>query len=166
MRRSLILLALVVLPGPLFAQALAFQHVNVIDVRAGRVLLDQIVVVDQGRISNLGPSNAIKAPAGAKLIDAHNQYIIPGLWDMHVHSAWPNLARTFAALFVANGVTGVREMFGDLAVLRDWKAKSAAGEPWPRIVGAGHILDGPHPVWPRSVVAGNAEEARRGHVVP
>jgi imidazolonepropionase-like amidohydrolase len=52
-------------------------------------------------------------------------------------------------------------MFGDLAVLRDWKARSASGEPWPRIVGAGHILDGPRPVWPQSVVAANAEEARR-----
>jgi len=60
----------------------------------------------------------------------------------------------------ANGVTGVREMYGAPFAIAAWKQKYYGGEPWPRMIGSGHILDGPKPVWPGSAVAGNAEEAR------
>lgn len=89
------------------------------------------------------------------------KYLIPGLWDMHVHAAWDGIDRVFAPLFVANGVTGVREMYGDTRVIRAWKGKHALGEPWPRMIAAGHILDGPNPIWPGSTVARNADEARK-----
>lgn len=140
--------------------ALAFQHVNIVDVRTGRVLPDQTIVVEGGRIASISPAKSAKAPPGARIIDARAKYMIPGLWDMHVHAAWPGLDQMFAPLFVANGVTGVRDMYGSTFVIKAWKQKYASGEPWPRMIGAGHILDGPKPFWRGSAVATTADEAR------
>ena len=143
------------------APALAIEHVNVVDVRAGRVLNDQTVVVERGRITVVAPAGSAKVPGGATIVDGRQKYLIPGLWDMHVHAAWPGLDQMFAPLFVANGVTGVREMYGMPFVIASWKQKYQAGEPWPRMIGAGHILDGPKPVWPGSMVAATADEAKQ-----
>jgi imidazolonepropionase-like amidohydrolase len=143
------------------APAIVVQHVNVVDVRAGKVLADQTVVIEQGRIARMAAGMAAKMPAGTAIVDGSGKYLIPGLWDMHVHAAWPGLDQMFAPMFVANGVTGVRDMYGSLFVIRAWKAKYYAGEAWPRMIGAGHILDGPKPFWPGSVVAANADDARK-----
>jgi amidohydrolase family protein len=140
---------------------IALSHLNVVDVRAGRLLPDQTVVVERGRITGVGPADSVKPPSGAKVVKADGKYLIPGLWDMHVHAAWPHLDEIFSRLFVANGVTGVREMFGSMETIRAWKAHSESGESWPRMIGAGHILDGPKPLWPNSTVAATAEEARQ-----
>jgi imidazolonepropionase-like amidohydrolase len=140
--------------------ALVFNHVTVIDVGAGKTIGDQTVVVENGRISAVTTGMAIKMPAGTKAIDATGKFLIPGLWDMHVHAAWPGLDALFAPLFVAEGVTGVREMYGMPIAIAAWKQKYQRGEPWPRMIGSGHILDGPKPFWPGSTVAANAEEAK------
>src|SRR5580765_8026110 len=132
---------------------LVLRHVHVVDVRAGVLLDDQTVVVEGGRIAAVGKAGSVSAPPGAKTVDAGANYLIPGLWDMHVHAAWKGVDEVFAPLFVANGVTGVREMFGSMDVVRAWKARSESGDPWPRMIGAGHILDGPKPFWPGSTVA-------------
>jgi imidazolonepropionase-like amidohydrolase len=164
MKRVILVCLLCALPTVSRAQAqqraLALQHVNVVDVRDGRVLTDQTVTVEGTRITNVGAANSIRAPAGATIVDATSKYLIPGLWDMHVHAAWPGFDSIFAPLFVANGVTGVREMYGALPVVRAWKARARSGD-WPHMIAAGHILDGPRAIWPGSATAGTAEEARR-----
>lgn len=121
---------------------IVLSHVSVVDVRAGQLLPEQTVVVERGRITEVGPPDTVKPPAGAKIVTANGKYLIPGLWDMHVHAAWPYLDEIFARLFVANGVTGVREMFGSMETISAWKAHFESGESWPRMIGAGHILDG------------------------
>jgi imidazolonepropionase-like amidohydrolase len=140
--------------------ALVIQHVSVVDVSAGKLLGRQTVVVENGRITSVTPESSAKAPVGARLIDGTGKFLIPGLWDMHVHAAWPGLDSMFAPLFVANGVTGVREMYGSPFVIAAWKHNYQTGAPWPRMIGSGHILDGPKPFWPGSTVAANAEEAK------
>lgn len=142
------------------APALAFQRVNIVDVRAGRVLKDQTVIVEGGRLTHVGPAKSVKTPAGATVVDGRSKYLIPGLWDMHVHAAWPGIGGVFAPLFVANGVTGVREMYGSMYAIKIWKGNYYSGQAWPRMIGAGHILDGPKPFWPGSMVAANAAEGR------
>ncbi|HKY28648.1 MAG TPA: amidohydrolase family protein [Pyrinomonadaceae bacterium] len=170
MRRSPFLLALVccavaALVGFPTAQSqsptLVLEHVNIVDVRAGRLVSDQTVVIEQDRITRVGPANSARLPLGATVLNARTKYLIPGLWDMHVHAAWNGIDKVFAPLFVANGVTGVREMYGDPAVIRAWKSKYGLGEPWPRMIAAGHILDGPNPIWPGSTVARSPDEARQ-----
>jgi imidazolonepropionase-like amidohydrolase len=168
-RVSLLLVAIgfsAAIPGDIHSQSspsrpvLAFQHVNIVDVRSGNIVRDQTVVVESGRLTEVGPAKSVKTPAGATIVDARSKFLIPGLWDMHVHAAWPGIDQQFAKLFVANGVTGVREMYGATYVIKAWKTKYQSGEAWPRMVGAGHILDGPRPFWPGSMVASNAAEGR------
>ncbi len=153
-------------PAAHAAPAVAFTHVTVVDVESGGELPDRTVVIADGRIAAIGAAGAVTTPAGARVIDAHGKYLIPGLWDMHVHVAFgdwvPADPLVNLAPFVANGVTGVREMGGNLDVLLDWRRRIAAGELLgPRMVIAGPMLDGPVPRFPSSAPVANAADGRR-----
>ena len=156
---------LLILPVLLFARAkpnhtqapIAFTHVSLIDVTGGPTRRDTTVLINGDRISAIGESAKLSVPAGAKVVDATGRFLIPGLWDMHVH--W--YIRDSLTLFTANGVTSVRQMFGtsDLLRWRDEIAKdSLLG---PRMEVASPIIDGPNPVWPNSISVGNEEEGRK-----
>jgi hypothetical protein len=94
MRKLLALLLILALPALLVAQAnaatqskpLIFTHVTVIDMTGAPAKPDMTVVVDGGRISALGKSGKVRIPKGAQVINAAGKFMIPGLWDMHVHS--------------------------------------------------------------------------------
>jgi imidazolonepropionase-like amidohydrolase len=146
--------------------AVVFAHVTVIDVSGKAPQTDQSVVVGDGRITALGKAREVAAPRNAKVVDASGKYLIPGLWDMHVHF----MIKSYGALFVANGVTGVRVMWGnppdDEKILppgfhNRWREEFSAGKAiGPRMVIASGIVDGPNPIWPGSVVVRNAAEGR------
>jgi predicted amidohydrolase YtcJ len=85
---------------------LALTHVTVIDTAGGPSQTDMTVVVADGRIRDLGKADRVPVPDSARVVDGTGKFLIPGLWDMHVHIASP----AYLPLFVANGVTGVREM--------------------------------------------------------
>src|SRR5688572_24734420 len=120
MRRSLALLLLAPITVFFTAQAgqrrqggaLVLMRVTVVDVSAvdaaGALRHDQTVVIRGGRVTAVGAAGAVKIPSGARVIDATGKYLIPGLWDMHVHLS-PATELALPAL-VANGVTGVRDM--------------------------------------------------------
>jgi imidazolonepropionase-like amidohydrolase len=141
---------------------LAFTHATVIDVERGRADQDMTVVVAGNRIAAVGTSATVRAPAGTRVVDATGKVIIPGLWDMHVHATGSFIDKVFLPMLVANGITGVREMFSQSAWVDSSRAAVRAGAfAGPRIVASGHILDGAPPIWPGSVVAKNADEGRR-----
>src|SRR6058998_2358583 len=127
------------------ATAIAITHVTIIDVTGGPPRSDATVVVRGNRISSIA-SDSTPLPADARVVDGRGKFLIPGLWDMHVHAAWPNMADAVAELFVANGVTGVRDMWGDPGVIRDWRSRVADRDgTHPRLVAAGNLVDGPQP---------------------
>ena len=143
------------------ATAIAITHVTVIDVTGGRGRTDATVVVRGNRISSIAASDSAPPPVDARVVDGRGKFLIPGLWDMHVHAAWPNVADPVAELFVANGVTGVRDMWGDPAVIHDWRSEVARRDgTHPRIVAAGNLVDGPEPAWPNSIRVRGANDAR------
>ena len=121
---------------------------------------DMTVDIEGGRIKAIGRTGRVRLPRGAQVIDAAGKFLIPGLWDMHVH--FTEAERTFP-LFIANGVTGVRNMGGDLDNLLRWRAEVASGKRLgPRIVTCGPIVDGPHPAAQGPVISvGNAAEGRQ-----
>jgi imidazolonepropionase-like amidohydrolase len=140
---------------------IAFTHLQVVDVVTGAITPGQTVIVREGRIQAVGPDRAVPLPAGATVIDGANQYVLPGLWDMHVHTAAipmrpPAGGRKWSVeangdyvfpLFIANGITGVRDMSGDLAVLRQWRGEVAAGRRLgPRLVITGWKFGSEKPV--------------------
>jgi imidazolonepropionase-like amidohydrolase len=166
----LILVSLLLGADSAFAQGtgrpLAFTHVTVIDTAGGPPLADMTVVVDNRRILELGRSDEIRPPRQARIVEARGKYLIPGLWDMHVHEVFgdwlPANERVTPLLFVANGITGVRDMGGDLEVLKRWRAQIEAGRlVGPRMYIAGPMLDGPTPRFPRSAPVDNAADGRR-----
>jgi imidazolonepropionase-like amidohydrolase len=97
-------------------QAVAFVNVNVVPFDRERILEAQTVIVRDGRIAEIGPANKTKSPAGALEIDGRGKYLMPGLADMHVHlfpgTGQDDLAQQQLQLFLANGVTTVRNMIG------------------------------------------------------
>ena len=111
-------------PGPLAvgtdtheAADLALVHVDVVDVRAGRVLRDQTVLVADGTIQHVGPSDALR-PAADSTVDGTGAYLIPGLWDLHAHLRGDGVPGVLTEewimpLTLAHGVTGVRDMTSD-----------------------------------------------------
>jgi imidazolonepropionase-like amidohydrolase len=123
--------------------SIAITHVSVVDVERGRTLADRTVLISDGRIVEVGPSTAVRVPRDARTLDGRGRWLIPGLWDMHVHTTGPESERLLP-VYVAYGVTGVRDMGADLDVLRRARARILAGQAiGPRIVMAGPILDGP-----------------------
>jgi len=130
--------------APSFAvfQLVAITHVTAIDVARGTARPNMTVLIDGPRITAVGASASTVIPGGARRIDGRGKWLIPGLWDMHVHSTVPT-GRALLALYVANGVTGVRDMGGDFATIRRWREEIATGTlPGPRIVAAGPYLEG------------------------
>jgi imidazolonepropionase-like amidohydrolase len=138
------------------AGTLALTHVNVIDVTAGRVNRDMTVTISAGKIAAISPAARARVPAGAQVVDAAGKFLIPGLWDMHVH--WYD-ARLLT-LFIANGVTGIRQMWG-MPMHFTWREQAKDGAILaPRLSLASTIVDGPNPVWQGSIVVADAEQAR------
>jgi hypothetical protein len=110
--------------APAHLQTYAFVDVNVIPLDQERVLKAQTVVVKQGRIVEVGPASRVKAPKDAVRIDARGKFLMPGLIDMHVHVFSDDKE---LALFVANGVTTVRNMAGQPKHLK-LREQIAAGQ--------------------------------------
>lgn len=137
-------------------EPVAITHVSVIEVATGRVQRDVTVRLEGGRISAIGRRAPVR---DARVVEGTGKFLIPGLWDMHVH-AWQG--ESTLSLFLANGVTGVRDMFGPLEGLTDWRKKIEGGMLLgPRLVFAGPIVDGPKPMWPGSIAVGTPEEGRK-----
>src|ERR1044072_3225053 len=127
-------------------QAVAFVGVNVVPMDRERIIENQTVIVRDGRIAEVGSADKVKAPAGALVIQAKGKYLMPGLAEMQGHLPHPNLgesvSNSFLLLFVANGVTTVRGMFGfpNRPALRD---RLSRGELLgPRLYVAGPALSG------------------------
>lgn len=123
-------------------QAVAFTHVSVIDGTNPSPRPDQTVVIRGNRIAQVGPAASTSIPAGTTVMDSRGKFLVPGLWDMHVHTVMPG-GRAVLALYVANGVTGVRDMAGDWAQITAWRREIADGRlVGPRIVAAGPYIEG------------------------
>jgi len=139
--------------------AVAILHVTVIDGTGAAAKPDQTVVVKDGRIAYAGPSAGAHMSQATRIVDARGSYLIPGLWDMHVHVWDADLA---FPLFLANGVTGVRNMGGHPAELKRWRADLAQGKrAGPLLIACGQVVDGAPAIHPdHAVVVGNETQAR------
>lgn len=127
------------------ATSLVFDRVTIVDVVRGKLLPAQRLVITGTRIQAVGDMGAVKVPKGAQVVDARGKYLIPGLWDMHGHVfSYPDI---MYPLFVAYGVTGVRELgqrgrFFGADSFRLWQREIAAGtRVGPRVPGPSFDLD-------------------------
>ncbi len=134
---------------PVDEVTLAIQEVNVVPMDGDRVLRDRTVLVAGDRIVWIG-GGGVSLPSSARVVDGRGRYLIPGLWDMHVHTL--GNADAFFPLFLAHGVTGVRDMGGFvdslLAVRERLRSGALAG---PRLMAAGPLLEGPRHRWSHAI---------------
>lgn len=126
---------------------IAITYVTVINPGTSSVQSNRTVIITGDRISSVSDAAAVQPPKNARVIDGTGQYLIPGLWDMHIHSAFgdwfPGGRDIILPLYVANGVTGVRDMGGDVPVLFAWRKEIASGQIiGPRMIVSGPMLDG------------------------
>lgn len=144
-------------PAP---SVVVLNHVTVIDATGAPAQGDCAVVIAGDRIAACGKAGEIAMPEGARVIDGSGKFLIPGLWDMHMHlSLTTDLA---LPALVANGVTGVRDMGGDLHQIDEWRRAIGSGRRvGPRIFRAGPLVDGPKKDAPFRVTVTDPAEARR-----
>ncbi len=152
---------------------LALTQVTIVNPQ-GPPQTDMTVVVSGGMIEWIGRADDRKRPAhkDEMQLDARGKFLIPGLWDMHTHiagiSADPAWSKNvLLPLLVANGITGIRDMGGDLSALQQWRRDIASGTLFgPQIVAAGPMLvPAPSPgkaksTDPSMLQVGSAAEAR------
>ncbi|MGH9675740.1 MAG: amidohydrolase family protein, partial [Candidatus Acidiferrum sp.] len=169
---AVFLLATFLLGAPLRAQKpstddlLVLNDVTVVDVRTGTLQPNQTVVLERNHLSSVGPSKSAKYPRNAPSLNCRGLFLIPGLWDMHVHLVFgdwfPGAQDISLPLFVANGVTGVRDMGSELDIVQNWRNEIEAGRLiGPRILTSGPMLDGPKPRFPSSIAITTPEDGRR-----
>lgn len=125
------------------APPFAFEGVTVIDVSTGERRSAQTVLIVGTRIAAVGAIDRVQLPAGAHRIDARGKYLIPGLWDMHAHLMRPLVQ--LPALYLANGITGLRDLGNDQLYSTRFRLRPAPGPDGltPRVLVAGPPLDGP-----------------------
>ncbi|HJU40369.1 MAG TPA: hypothetical protein VJ724_12400, partial [Tahibacter sp.] len=134
---------------------LAIVNARAYDPVDAKVIDGATVVVDKGRIVSVGANGAV--PAGAETLDAGGKFLMPGLWDMHVHFA----GEADGVLDIASGVTSVRDLANNPEKLAARiKAIEDGTDIGPRIVKAG-IIDGPGPfAGPTKALADTEEKAQ------
>lgn len=148
------------------ALSLAITNVTLIDGTGAPPRSGMTVVFQSGRIAAIGAARDVEIPVDARRVDGAGKFLIPGLWDMHVHLAnQPDSRLTLqimAPLFVANGIVGVRDMGSDFDVVQDLRAKIATGTILgPRIISPGPMIDGPQEPYPAVYPVSNESEARQ-----
>jgi len=135
--------------------ALVFTHVTVIDATGAPPKRDMTVVVRGDRIEALGKTANLNLPENVQVVDAAGKFLIPGLWDMHVHF-W---RKGYLVLFIANGVTGVRVMNGE-PMHHKWREEISEGRLiGPRMVITTRFVDGPN--YNGDPIVSNEDEGRQ-----
>ncbi len=144
--------------------SLVIQRVTVIDATGKPAQPGMTVVIAEDQIVAIGPWTKVKAPVGSQVVDGRGKFLIPGLWDMHVHDYAFDSAQTDVTwsypLYLANGVVGVREMWGPEDA-NTWRAAHARyGKPSPSGYVASPIIDGPGKASDGAVHVADAAQAR------
>lgn len=139
---------------------LAIVGATLIDATLTEPRPNKTVLVRDGRIFEVGDADRIDVPADANVLDATGMFLLPGLWDMHIHQFDPS----YLEVHLRNGVTGIRHMSG-IPGHHEWRHQIADGALLgPRTILASPIIDGPEPLRPGSVAVNDAASARRAVV--
>jgi len=137
---------------------LVIRHVNVVDVKNEALLKDQDVVLSGNRIVSVEPAKETRINGPSVVIDGRGKFLIPGLWDCHIHLSWTTSSAL--PLLTALGITEVRDLGGKLTDLERWRAQIADGTlVGPHIMRVGPILNG-KAFNPYQFVPGSAEGTR------
>ncbi|WP_047245047.1 amidohydrolase family protein [Maribacter thermophilus] len=139
---------------------IAIQNVHLIDLETGKVNKMDIYL-NGDRVAKIAPTGDNTEPKANRIIDGSGKYVLPGFWDNHVHfrggDSLIEANKNFLKLFMANGITTVREAGGDLtSSIMEWKKAIGKDElVGPTIFTSGPKIDGPGATWAGSLEVEN-----------
>ena len=147
------------------SDVLIITNVEVVDTRQGLTSPNLTVVIKQGRVDSIAKHAMIASSHKTQVVNGSGKYLIPGLWDMHAHSAGgpaaPWDAKIILPLYIANGITGIRDMGGNLQMLKQRKESIERGElVGPHMFISGPFLNGGKP-YEYSITANTPQEGRK-----
>ena len=142
---------------------LVLRDLTIVDVANNQLIPHQTVVIAKDRIVEVGQNNIGNKYQATQLIQSTGKYIMPSLWDMHVHFGGDTLKeenKWLLPLYLATGVTAVRDCAGDISLeVLAWKKAIAAGSlEGPTIFTSGPKLEGPKSIWPGDLEIANETE--------
>ncbi len=146
---------------------LLIAHVNRIDLETGTVYPNQFIFITGDRITAVGDSSIIEKYSTKETLDASGKFLMTGLWDNHVHFRGGDSLiaenKNLLNLYVANGITTVRDAGGDLtASVQNWQSQIAEGSlTGPDIYTSGPKIDGPGATWAGSLEVSTEVEIQR-----
>jgi imidazolonepropionase-like amidohydrolase len=169
LKRLAALAAALILAAPASAAAgkadLLVRHATIVDVAEGRTVPDQAIAVRGGDIVAVGPDASVSARfTEVEALDASGKFVMPGLWDMHMHfGGGPELIeenKDLLPVYVAYGVTSVRDAAADISdSVLQWRSEVASGSLLgPTIYTSGPKLEGYDPLWKGTIEVGTPAE--------
>jgi imidazolonepropionase-like amidohydrolase len=165
-RLTLLAAALLASAPQLSAQTITIDNVTIVDVTNGQLQPRKTIVVEGKRIARI--DNASAATRAAATLDGTGMFVIPGLWDMHIHAYFTNDTARFHStsevmfpLFIVNGITGVRDLGSNLDATLAARVSVAAHQLiGPRMLVSGPMLDGPTTRYAAAIKVATPDEAR------
>jgi hypothetical protein len=145
-------------------EVLIITNVNIIDTRQGLTSPNLTVVIKNGRIDSIAKHAMIASSQKTQVVNGTGKYLIPGLWDMHAHSAGGPAApwneKVILPLYIANGITGIRDMGGNLQLLQQREQSIQRGELLgPHMYISGPFLNGGKP-YEYTITTNSPQEGR------
>jgi imidazolonepropionase-like amidohydrolase len=162
---GVVLLLALLIPVAGAQPSTCIAHVTVIDTITGKLQPDTTVKIQGNRILDVSPRSHCDEKAN-RVVDGHGQYLIPGLWDMHTHVYFDSTAADgtdlVLPLFLANGITGIRDMGSKLDAVLEARDHINAGRLLgPRMVVSGPMLDGPGSTYKAAFPIATPEDGRK-----
>ena len=139
---------------------------NIINLETGDIARTDIFITD-GRIKKVSAVDSLKGYSAKETIDATGKYVLPGFWDNHTHFRGGDSLiaanKNFLNLFLANGITTVRDAGGDLTTsVIDWKKKISSGDlVGPTIFTSGPKIDGKNATWAGSLQVETEQDVQK-----
>ncbi len=163
MRPFVLALVLFVAAGAAFAQTepVALTGVHIVHVEDGRIERSRTVIFRDGRIQSIEPASQALAAGPMRRVDAHGLYLIPGLWDMHVHAHRAERERWHYPMYIANGVIGIRDASTHLGSGMAFRAQGSPAGPAPRVIWGSPALDGAPPALSHGLAVETPEAGRQ-----
>ncbi len=171
MKKYLILFAVIILSEAAFSQQnnvdLIINHINIVDIANNKIIPNQSVVVKNDRVAATGTVVEINRKYKSKFsINGTGKFIMPSLWDMHVHFGGDTLIgenKLLLPLYTAMGISHVRDCAGDISdSVIAWKNAIAANKlEGPSIFTSGPKLEGIKSIWPGDLEIGTEQELNK-----
>ncbi len=164
-------LLIVLLHSIIFAQTntvdLLIKDASIIDVKTGQIVDNQVVVVKNGEIVNVGSASKLAKYKAKQTISAKGKFVMPALWDMHVHFGGGDSLiqenKDLLNIYIAMGITAVRDAAADItpSVLEWRKAVNDGTLLGPTIFTSGPKLEGYKSIWLGDIEVGTMEEVNK-----